>query len=117
MDKTCKRVLEHMHHDGKPEQYNMLFFDDYIKLEAELCGLTIEDFSNAVSHLINEGFVEHIRSRSGRITGIKLTHKGVHYKEFTRQKIREYIVDKWIDIIALVVAVAAFIQSCIALAS
>lgn len=116
MDKTSKKVLYHIRHRDNPEKYMLWFLDNYVSREAESCGVTPDEFLNAIKHLIDEGLVEYIPSK-GKLTGIKLTHKGVHYNEFARQKIREYIVDKWIDIIALVVAVAAFIQSCIALAS
>ncbi len=116
MDKTSKKVLEHIRNRDNPEKYTLWFLDNCVIEEAERCEITSDEFLNAIKHLIDEGLIEHIPSK-GNLSGIKLTHKGVHYKEFSRQKIIEYIADKWIDIIALVVAVAAFIQSCIALAS
>ena len=44
-----------MHHDGPPEQFAFWLFNDAMRLEADACGLSIEDFSNAINHLIAEG--------------------------------------------------------------
>lgn len=86
MDKTSKKILERMHQDGSPEQFAFWLFGDAVRLEAEACGLSVEDFANAVNHLIAEGWAEYVFTRDGYRSGVKLTHKGVHYKEFIRRE-------------------------------
>lgn len=95
MDRTSKKVLERMHQDGSPEQFAFWLFDDAIRLEAEACGLSTEDFANAVNHLIAEGWAEYVFTRDGYRSGVKLTHKGVHYKEFEKS---ERVKTIWIPI-------------------
>ena len=82
MDKVCKKVLERMHQDGPPEQFAFWLFDGAMKLEAEACGLSVEELGNALRYLIENGWAEYVFSRDNHRSGVKLTHKGVHYKEF-----------------------------------
>ena len=106
-----------MHSDGPPERFAFWLFSDALQLEADACGLPVEEFSNALNQLIAEGWAEYVFTRNGNRSGVKLTHNGVHYKEYLRREMVRYLADKWVDILALVVAAAAFIQSCIALAN
>ena len=71
-----------MHSDGPPERFAFWLIDDALKLEADACGLPVEEFANAVNQLIAEGWAEYVFSAKGNRSGVKLTHKGVHYKEY-----------------------------------
>lgn len=82
LDKVCKKVLKQMHSDGPPERFAFWLIDDALKLEADKCGLPVEEFANAINQLIAEGWAEYVFSRNGNRSGVKLTHKGVHYKEY-----------------------------------
>lgn len=86
MDKVCKKIIEKMHNDGPPEQFAYWLFPDALKYNAEQCGLTAEEFSNAVNQLVAEGWAEFVYTRYGNRSGVKLTHKGVHYKEYLRSE-------------------------------
>ena len=82
-----------MHHDGPPEQFAFWLFNDAMRLEADACGLSIEDFSNAINHLIAEGWAEYVFTQNGYRSGVKLPHKGVHYKEFMREeRIKKFLI-------------------------
>jgi len=81
MDRVCKKVLRRMHSDGPPERFAFWLFSDALQLEADACGLPVEEFSNALNQLIAEGWAEYVFARNGNRSGVKLTHKGVHYKE------------------------------------
>lgn len=82
MDRVCKKVLKRMHSDGPPERFAFWLFDDALHLEADACGLPVEEFANAVNQLIAEGWAEYVFTAHGYRSGVKLTHKGVHYKEY-----------------------------------
>lgn len=72
----------------------------------------------AIKYLEKNNYIEYntLKSSTGPVhTGFHLSHKGLHFKEFERIKLKEYVADKWIDFLALAVAIVAFIQSCIAL--
>lgn len=75
-----------MHQGGSPEQFAFWLFDDAMQFEADACGISIEDFANAVNYLISDGWAEYVFTRDRRRSGVKLTHKGVHYKEFIREE-------------------------------
>lgn len=92
MDKTSKNVLEIMNRYPKPEQYAFWLINDAVKLEAKHCGLSVEEFSNVINTLISEGWAEYVFTNGGRRSGVKLTHKGVHYKEFLRIERRNKII-------------------------
>ena len=86
MDKTCKKLLKYAHSDGAPEQFAFWIFEDAMSLYAKECKLPIEEMYNAVQYLISEGWAEYVDTQSGNHSGVKLTHKGVHYKEFLRRE-------------------------------
>lgn len=95
VDRTSKKLLERMHQDGSPEQFAFWLFDDAVRLDANACGLSVEDFANAMNHLIVEGWAEYVFTRDGYRSGVKLTHKGVHYKEFEKA---ERVKTIWVPI-------------------
>lgn len=99
MDKSCKIVLDRMHSEGNPESYAFWLINDAIKMEADACGLSVEEFHNTVNHLILNGYAEYVFSRNGNRSGVKLTHKGVHYKEFARAERIKLI---WIPILVAI---------------
>lgn len=92
MDKTSKKVLKIMNRYHAPEQYAFWLINDAVKLEAKRCELSIEEFSNVINNLISDGWAEYVFSNSGSRSGVKLTHKGVHYKEFLRIERRNKII-------------------------
>ena len=102
------------------EKFQTLFrFNSTIANFAREVEAPLEDVRKAVNYLEEEGYVEYLEvsgpgSRPARI-GFRLTHKGKNWKSFHRQKILDYVANKWIDFLALIIALAAFIQSCIAL--
>lgn len=116
MDKTSKKILEHLNNRGDANQHvwNYLYSEE--EKEAEQLGMSVEDFNNTIEHLSDEGYIEYVYfSGSNARAGFKLTYQGLHYKEFRLDNIKSYIADKWIDFSALLVAFGAFIISCIAL--
>lgn len=100
MDKTCKKVLRHMHSDGPPERFAFWLFSDALKLEADACELPVEEFANAVNQLIAEGWAEYVFTVHGYRSGVKLTHKGVHYKEYMRsERVKTFLTPAVVSII------------------
>lgn len=89
-----------MHSEGCPENYAFWLIDNAVKMEADACGLSIEEFQNTVNHLILNGYAEYVFTRNGNRSGVKLTHKGVHYKEFARA---ERIKMIWLPILSAIV--------------
>lgn len=71
-----------MHSDGPPERFAFWLFSDALQFEADACGLPVEEFANALNQLVAEGWAEYVFTRNGNRSGVKLTHKGVHYKEY-----------------------------------
>lgn len=116
MDKSCKIVLDRMHSEDNPESYAFWLINDAIKMEADACGLSVEEFHNTVNHLILNGYAEYVFSRNGNRSGVKLTHKGVHYKEFARAERIKLI---WIPLFVSIIAatITAIITSLLTLIS
>lgn len=116
MDKSCKTVLEHMHSKECPENYAFWLIDDAVKMEADACGLSIEEFQNTVNYLILNGYAEYVFSRNGNRSGVKLTHKGVHYKEFARAERAKVF---WIPLVVSIITatITAIITSLLTLIS
>lgn len=100
MDKVCKKLLKRMHSDGAPERFEFRLFSDSMQTEADLCGVTIEEFSNAVKALVADGLAEYVFTKNGFKSCVKLTHKGVHYKEYiVSERIKTFVVPAVVSVI------------------
>lgn len=64
---------------------------------------------NAIDYLEQEGYVITHRVDGQSLISATLTHKGMHSKEFNSIAIKRYFLDKWIDFLALIISIAAFI--------
>lgn len=67
------------------------------------------EFSSAIDFLETEGYVTTKRVTDAALVSATLTHKGRHPKEFNSIALKRYLLDKWVDILALVISILAFI--------
>lgn len=100
LDKTSKQILEYLYNysdytfhanHGYPEQF------------------TQADFLAAIDFLEENGYVSTTRGRYRSLISATLTHKGRHQKEFNSIALKRYLLDKWIDLLALIISVLAFV--------
>ena len=87
---------------------------------SKLCGGKDSHIILTVEHLEQLGFVKVDRIQlpyGGRevIRNIQLTELGRSFREIRRQAIRSYILDKWTDVLASMIALCSLIVSIIAL--
>lgn len=55
-------------------------------------------------------YVKIIRAGgTNNATGVQITHKGRMRKEYRRQEIRRYFADKWVDFLAMLIALVALV--------
>lgn len=65
-----------------------------------------------IRFLEESGYVEQINAKpNGVPIGVKLTHMGCHWREYRRMEVIKYFEEKWIDFLALVIAVIAFLRT------
>ena len=70
------------------------------------------EYISALNNLHNQGFITFADKHK---TAFSLNSCGRYYTEYIRNKIINYILDKWIDFFALIIAIAALIISIISL--
>lgn len=68
-----------------------------------------EELLSSIDFLEKEGYLTTSRVPSGALISATLTHKGKHPKEFNSIALKHYLLDKWVDILALVISIFAFI--------
>lgn len=68
-----------------------------------------EELLSSIDFLEKEGYLTTSRVPSGALISATLTHKGKHPKEFSSIALKRYLLDKWVDILALVISIFAFI--------
>lgn len=68
-----------------------------------------EELLSSIDFLEKEGYLTTSRVPSGALISATLTHKGKHPKEFNSIALKRYLLDKWVDILALVISIFAFI--------
>ena len=100
IDKTSKKILQyllnctdytHNARDGFPDS------------------IPSHDFLSSVTFLEENGYVTTHRVTNGALVSVSLTHKGKHPKEFNSIAAKRYLLDKWVDILALIISILAFI--------
>lgn len=83
---------------------------------AELTGMTFDEASRAAEYLTQQGFLERKTRPDSFVKeyGIELyslTELGADYKAVACAKRWEYVREKWIDFLAMIVAIVALIVS------
>lgn len=68
-----------------------------------------EELLSSIDFLEKEGYLTTSRVPSGALISATLTHKGKHPKEFNSIALKRYLLDKWVDILDLVISIFAFI--------
>ncbi|WP_066454476.1 hypothetical protein [Anaerotruncus rubiinfantis] len=106
MDKTSKRVLRFLEN----QENKFWHFGNGIPDEFEE-----QTFILAIKFLESREYVEIERTDLGAPRVVRLSHFGVNRKRYKIEDFLRYVRDKWIDFLALIIAISAFIQSCIAL--
>ena len=64
-----------------------------------------EELLSSSDFLEKEGYLTTSRVPSGALISATLTHKGKHPKEFNSIALKHYLLDKWVDILALVISI------------
>lgn len=70
-----------------------------------------------MDYLESGGYVSVRRDKLNNHKSVKLAHKGFHLKEFRRREFLNYIAEKWVDFIAMLMAVGSLVVSIVALMS
>ncbi len=113
MDSTSKKILTAL----KSSNHKRLMYSSHPYQQLQL---EPDEFYRAVRYLKDTGYIEVISNQDGLSMGITLSHQGAHSLYFSLQALKRYLLDKWIDILALVVAVISLsvsITSCTRTAS
>lgn len=105
LDKTSKQVMNFLRFC--PDHTH--FYAD--ELPDDLPPL--EEFFAAVRYLARKDFAEIVCDQRGRHVGVRLTHEGIHYREFAGINALRYVLDNWISFVSLLVALAALVISCL----
>ena len=99
-----------------PAQRYYNFQEDLDRI-AENLGTTSETVRAAVRYLEKREYIKYMKDQHGNVRRFYLDHKGLHWKEFRREEITEYILEKWIDfaamlvsLISLAISIAALLQ-------
>lgn len=118
LNKNCKILIASLVEDLPHEPTQGYTLRDLNAL-ADIKRKGINDIFRIAEEMVEEKYL--IVDRSGpKISGIFinshywLSEKGVSYRIITKKKVLRYLADKWIDILALVVAAIALAISILA---
>ena len=109
MDKKSKKVLNYFISHGKDCSYcvyltNLKELSDYLKM-------TEINTEALIRNLASEGYLEIKNYFPNGFYAANLTYKGIKYKSYRKADLFHYFSEKWIDFLALIVAVIALIIS------
>ena len=125
MDRTCKLILREMLSHGADCKCSLSQGSNRVGFSVSLGELSstlqIDPYiaRNAVDYLVSTGYAAYINGGSAHggqhPIAFQLTHKGIHWQEFRRAEILDYLADKWLDVLSSVIAVSSLIVSIVAL--
>lgn len=111
LTKNCKSILDGILSLNQNDWYKAYSVRDLVQITS----LSVDEIISALESLEQTDMVQiqylTIRSYRPTIDWIRLTERGIYYKDFEKEKRINYLKDKWIDFLALVVASAALIIS------
>ncbi|MCI8601075.1 MAG: hypothetical protein HFE45_05715 [Oscillospiraceae bacterium] len=123
MDKLSRKILKFMRTHGEGTDFVCPIDDDWGFQYEHMCTFkelvqAIQDSESnilsAIKWLGDNGWVE-FETISGNDREIpvafRLSHKGMHKEEMTWAEAKKYVMEKWIDFLALLVAFIALIRT------
>ncbi|MCI9331391.1 MAG: hypothetical protein HFG05_04360 [Oscillibacter sp.] len=103
MDKMMKRVLKYLNRQKNPSSHTYNLDSDLEKIAS-----AVKSDKEAVRHCIRcmekYEYINWISNQHGTHVRFSLDHKGLLWKEYRWKEIGRYLADKWIDCLALLVA-------------
>lgn len=69
------------------------------------------EFFRSANHLADIGLLTPMRSSDGKLIGYALPYRQRHRFVFSLNSFGRYVLQHWIDILALAIAVAAFLRT------
>ena len=114
LDPLSKKVLIYMCAQPNPSQRKYNFDTDLDNLAGSI-STNREIVRSAVRYLEEYDYIKYVKDQKGRTIAFYLDYKGLQWKEFRKQEILLYALEKWPDIFAVIVSVISLIMSVIAL--
>ena len=100
LDKTSKKVLQYILNCPNCTFSVNKEFPNFLSRDAMLA---------CIDYLEEKGYVTTRRVSGNILLSAALTHTGRHQKEFNSISIKRYLLDKWVDILALIISILAFL--------
>jgi hypothetical protein len=101
IDKISKKFLKWL--STQPD-HQYMYYDDH----PDEFG-SRDEFFAMVRYLESTGLIEIINNHQGIHCGVRLSHIAIHNKEFSFLSFVDYLKNKWVDILALIISVLALI--------
>lgn len=115
MDRLSKKIFKFLLSHYEDPSKRRFLLDDTVPAICDALSVDDGTVLAALCYLESIEYIAYIKGRNGSAYGFVFTHKALHHREFTIRAFCQYLIQKWIDILALVVAVIALIVSIIAL--
>ena len=113
IDRLCKKILIYMNKSSDCPSEKCYDFDEDIDKIATDWNTDSESIRLAIGFLEKSEYISFGFTQSGIALNFYLDHKGLHWKEFRRAEIIKYLEEKWIDFLAMLLALAALLISLI----
>lgn len=103
IDSTSKKVLHYL--------YNLPDFTFNVNKQLNPPDfLSWDSFLSCLEYLEQEGYIRITRiGENQAFLSAVLTHKGRHFRAFNSIALKRYLLDKWIDLIALIISIIALL--------
>lgn len=111
LTKNCKSLLNSILSLDPNDWYKVYSVYDL----AQLASLSVDEIISVAQALEENGMAQIKYLTVGCyprvVDGIRLTEQGIHYKDLEKENRINYLKDKWIDFLALLIALIALLKS------
>lgn len=115
MDSLSKKLLNHMNKSTNHPSTTYYDFGEDLDSLADTLGTDSESLRAAVRYLESNGYIAFMRTQHGAAMSFYLDHRGLHWKEFRREEILQYVLENWIDFLAMLFSLVSIVIAVISL--
>lgn len=111
IDRLSRKILKYMNTNSQHPSEAYYDFEEDVERISSALGSDSETIRASIRYLEKSEYIKFGLTQSGTVINFYLDHKGLHWKEFRRAEIIKYLEEKWIDFLAMLLALAALIIS------
>ena len=112
LDKKSKKLLKYLEGKSSTASDGFVWFETIWEEYPQLSKQNLALVKANIRHLIESGYLERVKTAvSGSNIGVSLTHVGNNRRSFVWIDFKNYLLNHWVSILALVISIISLLIS------